>query len=198
VLAKIPEASVLEIYAQQAAGWLRIEPEALLRDVQALRSGAAPVRHSAPKTVPNPATAARSNPATKDESYLLGLVIGRPDLVARLSTELGQPEFSSPIYQGIFTRLEKMARADPPARPLEHLAEFLPEEQPLLAGAALAEYPELDSGEAALGQSLMQCFQTLKINGYRRRLRKLEGAADRSAERRRGPERRAPRPELSL
>src|SRR5947208_2296037 len=40
VLAKIPEASVLEIYAQQAAGWLRIEPAALLRDVQALKSGA--------------------------------------------------------------------------------------------------------------------------------------------------------------
>ena len=43
VLAKIPEASVLEIYAQQAAAWLRIEPAALLRDVQALRSGNGPV-----------------------------------------------------------------------------------------------------------------------------------------------------------
>src|SRR6202140_1901290 len=42
VLAKIPEASVLEIYAQQAAGWLRIEPAALLRDVQALKSGRTP------------------------------------------------------------------------------------------------------------------------------------------------------------
>src|SRR5947209_1087140 len=40
VLAKIPEASVLEIYAQQAAGWLRIEPAALLRDVQRMKSGA--------------------------------------------------------------------------------------------------------------------------------------------------------------
>src|SRR5260370_15328892 len=42
VLAKIPEASVLEIYAQQAAGWLRIEPAALLRDVQPLKSGKGP------------------------------------------------------------------------------------------------------------------------------------------------------------
>src|SRR5947208_16785521 len=40
VLAKIPEASVLEIYAQQAAGWLRIEPAALVRDVQRMKSGA--------------------------------------------------------------------------------------------------------------------------------------------------------------
>src|SRR3989440_3599158 len=39
VLAKIPEASVLEIYAQQAAGWLRIESVALLRDVQAVKTG---------------------------------------------------------------------------------------------------------------------------------------------------------------
>ena len=46
VLAKIPEASVLEIYAQQAAGWLRIEPAALLRDVQALKSGKPPPRPS--------------------------------------------------------------------------------------------------------------------------------------------------------
>src|SRR5436190_24032071 len=40
VLGKIPEASVLEIYAQQAAGWLRIEPAALVRDVQRMKSGA--------------------------------------------------------------------------------------------------------------------------------------------------------------
>jgi len=36
VLAKIPEASVLEIYAQQAGAWLRIDGGALLRDVRSL------------------------------------------------------------------------------------------------------------------------------------------------------------------
>jgi len=36
VLAKIPEASVLEIYAQQAGAWLRIDAGALLRDVRSL------------------------------------------------------------------------------------------------------------------------------------------------------------------
>ncbi len=36
VLAKIPEASVLEIYAQQAGAWLRIDGGALIRDVKSL------------------------------------------------------------------------------------------------------------------------------------------------------------------
>src|ERR1700716_373204 len=90
VLAKIPEASVLEIYAQQAAGWLRIEPAALLRDVQALKSGAhkgpGPSREGSAtlSKFPSPSAGGQtgsSQPnngatqATKDEGYLLGLLI---------------------------------------------------------------------------------------------------------------------------
>src|SRR5438445_3573370 len=90
VVAKIPEASVLEIYAQQAAGWLRIEPAALLRDVHALKSGAKFPSSAAPAKFPSPSGGGQgggSQPnngatqATKDEGYLLGLLIERPDLV---------------------------------------------------------------------------------------------------------------------
>src|SRR5207237_2162966 len=49
VLAKIPEASVLEIYAQQAAGWLRIEPAALVRDVQRVKLGKGPLPGPPPR-----------------------------------------------------------------------------------------------------------------------------------------------------
>src|SRR5712692_7000208 len=111
VLAKIPEASVLEIYAQQAAGWLRIEPAALLRDVQALKAGA-PIRASAARGVgeyvrrgdgyspPRPSATrgegeyarrgegASNGKGNKDEGYLLGLLIERPDLVPDVAGEL--------------------------------------------------------------------------------------------------------------
>src|SRR5438552_7750360 len=88
VVAKIPEASVLESYAQQAAGWLRIEPAALLRDVQALKAG-----HPLPRPSPlmGEGVALPSNGAklaTKDEGYLLGLLIERPDLLPEVAGEL--------------------------------------------------------------------------------------------------------------
>src|SRR5205085_5449521 len=87
VLAKIPEASVLEIYAQQAAGWLRIESVALLRDVQALKSGKGP--HPGPLPRAGEGALGRrgegSSPeggskGNKDEGYLLGRLIERQDL----------------------------------------------------------------------------------------------------------------------
>src|SRR2546421_7215064 len=103
VLAKIPEASVLEIYAQQAAGWLRIEPAALLRDVQALKSGAkfpaGPAKFpSQSRPLPPPLAGdgwggGVANQATKDEGYLLGLLIERPDLVPEIAGELQAVSF---------------------------------------------------------------------------------------------------------
>src|SRR5438105_7916546 len=63
VLAKIPEASVLEIYAQQAAGWLRIESAALLRDVQSVKSGNPPPRGSYAPTPTIPRERARETHA---------------------------------------------------------------------------------------------------------------------------------------
>src|SRR5437868_14764289 len=102
VLAKIPEASVLEIYAQQAAGWLRIEPAALLRDVHALKSGAKFPSSAAAAKFPSPSGGGQgggSQPnngatqATKDEGYLLGLLIERPDLVPEIAGELQAVSF---------------------------------------------------------------------------------------------------------
>ena len=184
VLAKIPEASVLEIYAQQAAGWLRIEPAALLRDVQALKSG-----KGGPHPGPPPRAGEGNRPsvpggfaaegngasqATKDEGYLLGLLIERPDLVLEVAGELQAVSFSAPAYERVFARLQQMVEAEATVRPTDHLSEFAADEQGLISAVAMAKYPELDSGsEAALRQSLEQCLQTLKINAAQRRLKAL-------------------------
>jgi len=189
VLAKIPEASVLEIYAQQAAAWLRIEPWALLRDVQALRSGTAPVQRAPVEPRFSPSPGGKTGKVTKDEGYLLGLLLARPDLVPDIAGELHAVDFSNPSYEGVFTRLQRMVDAQATVAPLEHLAEFPADEQRLVARAALAQYPELDSGsEAALRQSLEQCLQTLKINACQRRLKAVE--ADLRAARATGDESR--------
>src|SRR5437588_7940513 len=184
VLAKIPEASVLEIYAQQAGGWLRIEPAALLRDVQALKSGAkfpaGSVKFpSQSGSLPPPLAGegwggGGANQATKDEGYLLGLLIERPDLVPEIAGELQAVSFSAPAYERVFARLQQMVEAEATVRPTDRLSEFAPDEQGLISAVAMAKYPELESGsEAALRQSLEQCLQTLKINAAQRRLKAL-------------------------
>jgi DNA primase len=191
VLAKIPEASVLEIYAQQAAGWLRIEPAALLRDVQALKSGRSPHpgpppngdgnrprNHGYAATMAAPVGAGRlaasGQAFQKDEGYLLGLLIERPDLVTEVAGALREVNFSSPAYEQVFARLQQMVEGDATARPTDRLSEFTPDEQGLISAVAMTRYPELDSGsEAALRQSLEQCLQTLKINASQRRLKAL-------------------------
>src|SRR3989442_4535664 len=183
VLAKIPEASVLEIYAQQAAGWLRIEPAALLRDVQGLKSGAKfparPVKFSSQSgSLPSPLAGdgwhVGCAVGSKDEGYLLGLLIERPDLVPEIAGELQAVRFSAPAYERVFARLQQMVEAQATVRPTDRLSEFAPDEQGLISAVAMAKYPELDSGsEAALRQSLEQCLQTLKINAAQRRLKAL-------------------------
>ncbi len=187
VLAKIPEASVLEIYAQQAAGWLRIEPAALLRDVQALKSGKPPPRTSLASgggrfvsagegigPHPNPPPQAVEGNFRKDEGYLLGLLIERPELVPQVAGQLDTVSFSAPAYERVFARLQQMVEADATVRPTDRLSEFAPDEQGLISAVAMAKYPELESGsDAALRQSLDQCLQTLKINASQRRLKAL-------------------------
>ena len=180
VLAKIPEASVLEIYAQQAAGWLRIEPAALVRDVQRVKSGVpilSPRGYPPPQPSPTrgegDARRAQGNPR-KDEGYLLGLLIARPDLVPEVAGELRAVAFSAPAYERVFARLQRMVEADPAAEPIDRLSEFAPEEQGLISAVAMTRYPELESGsQGALRQSLEQCLQTLRINASQRRLKGL-------------------------
>ena len=182
VLAKIPEASVLEIYAQQAGGWLRIEPAALVRDVQRVKSGVpalSPRGYRPPQPSPTrgegDVRGAQGNPR-KDEGYLLGLLIARPDLVPEVAGELRAVAFSAPAYERLFARLQRMVEEEATVQPVDRLSEFEPDEQGLISAVAMTRYPELDSGsEAALRQSLEQCLQTLKINASQRRLKDLVG-----------------------
>jgi replicative DNA helicase len=125
----------------------------------------------------------------KDEGYLLGLVMGRPELMDQLASELASIEFLSPVYADLFHRLGELHSANPSADPVERFEAFAPEEQRLLARAAMAHYPELEGGsEEALAQSLAQCIQTLKINACQRRLKVIE--ADLRAARASGDESR--------
>ena len=110
----------------------------------------------------------------KDEGYLLGLVIERPDLLPEIRGELRGLTFSAPAYERVFTRLQRMVEQDATVVPIERLSEFESDEQGLISAVAMTRYPELDSGsEAALRQSLEQCLQTLKINAAQRRLKAL-------------------------
>ena len=112
--------------------------------------------------------------ATKDEGYLLGLLIERPDLLPEVAGELQAVSFSAPAYERVFARLQQMVAGEATVRPTDRLSEFAPDEQGLISAVAMAKYPELDSGsEAALRQSLDQCIQTLKINAAQRRLKAL-------------------------
>lgn len=110
----------------------------------------------------------------KDEGYLLGLVIERPDLLPEIRGELRGLTFSAPAYERVFARLQRMVEDDATVVPIERLSEFESDEQGLISAVAMTRYPELDSGsEAALRQSLEQCLQTLKINAAQRRLKAL-------------------------
>jgi hypothetical protein len=112
--------------------------------------------------------------ATKDEGYLLGLLIERPDLVPEISSELAAVSFSAPAYERVFARLQQMVEGDATVRVIDRLSEFEPDEQGLISAVAMSRYPELDSGsEPALRQSLEQSIQTLKINAAQRRLKAL-------------------------
>ena len=127
-------------------------------------------------TLPSPAGGGGKSGSNfqKDEGYLLGLLIGRPDLVPEIAGELQAVSFSSPAYERVFARLQQMVEAEATVRPTDRLSEFAPDEQGLISAVAMAKYPELDSGsEAALRQSLEQCLQTLKINAAQRRLKAL-------------------------
>ena len=186
VLMKIPEASVLEIYAQQAAGLLRIEAAALLRDVRG--GNKAPTR--TPQTLASHVPRGSRGPAgpalpreargigggrfEKDEGYLLGLLIERPDLLPDVADRLQGLTFSTEAYQRVFARLQQLVDADRTVIPIDRLSDFERDEQALISAVAMTRYPELDSGsEAALRQSLEQCLQTLKINAAQRRLKTL-------------------------
>ena len=177
VLAKISELSVMEIYAQQAAGWLRIDSAALLRDAQAHRADPGRRRPSVspgPRVVPSAGAGADAR-MVRDEGYLLGILIERPDLVAGLRPELESLDFSSLAYAEVFRRLIALALEDPQVRPVDRLSEFAPLEQQLISGVALRHYPELEEGsDVALRVSLAQCVQTLKIKSTERRLRALQ------------------------
>jgi DNA primase len=177
VLARIPEQSVMEIYAQQAAGWLRVESAALLRDARAQKAEPGS-RHPMPAGASAPSAPSPGPQPTKevrDEGYLLGILIERPALALALRPELDGLDFSSPIYSTVFSRLYSLAGQEPPASPLDRLSDFSAAEQQLISGVALRHYPELEDGnEIALAVSLAQCVQTLKIKSTERRLRALQ------------------------
>jgi DNA primase len=160
VLARIPEASARELYAQRAAGRLGLEPATLLADVTARMARAARSGPAARVVVPMPAPQARTDassaagvpapansgqvrraePIPAYEAYLGSIAAQRPDLVPTLleDIDLRLGDLRSPIVREL---LERAGDAYPGTVP--ELAHLEAEDRRALAWLSLREVPEL-------------------------------------------------------
>jgi DNA primase len=177
VLAKIPEDSVLELYAQQVAAQVGVEAARVLRDVQSFRThGVVSKRPVAPAPVPVNAglKSAATGKTDAGEAYVLGLLVNRPNLVAIVEGALSEDDFESHINRGLYRRLAELAREQPGAAIQEVFHRFSLEEQRALSLLGMMHYPELEGEDRGLRQSLEQSLSTLKLHARERaRMRKL-------------------------
>jgi DNA primase len=185
VLAKIPEDSVLELYAQQVAAQVRVEAARVLRDVQSFRTHGVVSKRPAPPA-PVPVNAGlKSAPAGKTdagEAYVLGLLVNRPKLLAVVEGALSEDDFESEINRGLYRRLAELAREQPGAAIQDVFHRFSLEEQRALSLLGMMHYPELEGEDQGLRQSLEQSLQTLKLHARERargrKLSELHQASD--------------------
>ncbi len=196
VLAKIPEDSVLELYAQQVAAQVGVEASRVLHDVQSFRvQGVVPTRaRLRPSRGDLRVGAAReirsaegeglkSGPSgTRDggEAYLLGLLISRRELLPTVEEQLSEEDFENPMYRGLYRRLRELARAQPGAAIQEVFHQFNLEEQRTLSLLGMMHYPELEGEAKWLEQSLQQSVSTIQLRA-RERVRSAKLAALRQA-----------------
>lgn len=185
VLAKIPEDSVLELYAQQVAAQVGVEAARVLRDVQSFRThGVVSKRPAPPAPVPVNAglKSATTGKTDAGEAYVLGLLVNRPTLLAVVEGALSEDDFESEINRELYRRLAELAREQPGAAIQEVFHRFSLEEQRALSLLGMTHYPELEGEEQGLRQSLQQSLQTLKLHARERargrKLSELHQASD--------------------
>jgi len=186
LLARIPEATVRDLYVQQAASRLELTPAAVGADVERLRREGArtPARLVVAPPSPPAASTAPEEPAGPPpppwEEYLGSVVVQRPDLAALLVEEHGlQPdELGHPSVR----RLLDAALATPAGAGLS-LHDLAVPEQRLAARLLLRPLPELrDDAGPALGQALADCVRRVRDASLRVALatlkRELQKARD--------------------
>ncbi len=196
VLAKIPEDSVLELYAQQVAAQVGVEPARVLHDVQSFRAHGVVPRRLITRTrgadLGGYAEAAIQAPASEGlkssgagttdtgEAYLLGLLVNRPELLSALEGRLSEEDFENETYRGLYRRLRELGREQPGAAIQEMFQRFSLEEQRALSLLGMRHYPELEAESRWLQQSLEQSLSTLALRA-RERTRTRKVAALRQA-----------------
>lgn len=166
LLTRIPEATVRELYAQQAAHRLELNLESVTADVA--RATAAGARGAAPprlvvavpavpaggNQVPEPDAAAVPMPAW--ERHIGSLVVQRPALAATLDGAHGlrADALTSPAVRRLF----EAALATPPGADLS-FHPLAPVDQALAARFLLRRLPELadDADDELLARSLADC-----------------------------------------
>jgi DNA primase len=185
VLTKIPEDSVLELYAQQVAAQVGVEPARVLRDVQSFRTqGVVSKRPVPPAPVPVSAglKSATTGKTDAGEAYVLGLLVNRPKLLAVVEGALSEDDFESEINRGLYRRLAELAREQPGAAIQDAFHRFSLEEQRALSLLGMMHYPELEGEDVGLEQSLQQSLSTLKLHARERargrKLSELHQASD--------------------
>ncbi|HEX6491893.1 MAG TPA: DNA primase [Candidatus Dormibacteraeota bacterium] len=188
VLARIPEATVRDLYVQQAASRLELTPAAVGADVERLRreGGRTPARVvGAPPPPPPGAATAPEEPAgpppPRWEEYLGSVVAQRPDLARVVVEEHGlQPE---ELDHPSVRRLLEAALATPAGTGLS-LHGLAAPEQRLAARLLLRPLPELrdDAGVGILGRALADCVRRVRDASLRGALatlkRQLQKARD--------------------
>jgi DNA primase len=161
-LARIPEATVRDLYVQQAASRLDLSATAVRADVERRRGerGRTPVRVVVTPPSPAPETAAPDpaggHPLRRWEEDLGSIVVQQPSLAARLMSEHGlrPEELSHPSVRRLF----EAALAAPSGEALSRHG-LAPAEQRLADRLLFRSVPALreDASEAELSELLADC-----------------------------------------
>ncbi len=168
LLARIPEATVRDLYVQQAASRLELAAAAVSADVERLRGEGRRTPLRVVVTTPAPAAepAAGPDPVSGPppsawEEFLGSVVVQRPGLALKLleTHRLRPEELSHPSVR----RLLEMALALPPDAALS-LHELAGPEQRLAARLLLRPVPELRDGAGGepLAQAIADCVRRVR------------------------------------
>ncbi len=180
LLARIPEATVRDLYVQQAASRLELAAAAVSADVERVRGEGrrTPLRVVVTTPAPAPETPAGPDrvagpPPSAAEEFLGSVVVQRPGLAVRLLEDHGlrAEELSHPSVR----RLLELALALPPDAALS-LHELAGPEQRLAARLLLRPVPELRDGAATdrLAQALGDCVRRVREAALRSALATLK------------------------
>jgi len=180
-LARIPEATVRDLYVQQAASRLELAAAAVSADVEKLRGErrGAPLRVVVARPAAPPETAAAApevaggRQPTPSEEYLGSVVVQRPGLAARLLEEHGlrPDEVAHPSVR----HLLEVALDVPPGAELS-LHGLAAPEQRLAARLLLRPVPELrdEAGTDHLARALADCVGRVREEALRNALATLK------------------------